>query len=206
MKILTALFLFAGLSAAARAQQAPAAEGPPGLTVLKSSWSRELIPGWENKPTGAEPYDAMRARVAAEQRAQSARNSGSKGAAARAEGEAKLYEKANADSAAKKQERSRFGYRYKVTVRNGGQKAVKAIDWDYVFLDPGTQAVVERHQFTSEEKIGPGREKELSVFKLAPPTRTVSARASGRKEAPPFVERIILVRVEYSDGSAWPSR
>ena len=206
MKILTALFLFAGLSAAARAQQAPTAEGPPGLTVLKSSWSRELIPGWENKPTGAEPYDAMRARVAAEQRAQSARNSGSKGAAARAEGEAKLYEKANADSAAKKQERSRFGYRYKVTVRNGGQKAVKAIDWDYVFLDPGTQAVVERHQFTSEEKIGPGREKELSVFKLAPPTRTVSARASGRKEAPPFVERIILVRVEYSDGSAWPSR
>jgi hypothetical protein len=206
MKILTALFLFAGLSVAARAQQAPAAEGPPGLTVIKCSWARELIPGWDSRPMGAESYDAMRARVAAEQRVQGARNAGSKGGAARAEDEAKVYEKANASNKAKASERSRFGYRYKVSVRNGGPKAIKSIDWDYVFLDPDTQAEVERHQFTSDEKIGPGKEKELSVFILSPPTRTVSARASGRKDAPAFVERIILARVEYSDGSAWPSR
>ena len=206
MKILTALFLIAGLSAAARAQQAPAAEGPPGLTVLKCSWSRELIPGWENKPTGAEPYDLMLARVAAEQRAQRARNAGQKGTADKAESESKVYQKANSDKSAKAPERPRFGYRYKVSVRNGGQKAIKAIDWDYVFLDPDTQAEVGRQQFTSEEKIGPGKQKELSVFQLAPPARTVSAGASARKAAPPFVERIILVRVEYSDGSAWPDR
>ena len=206
MKILTALILFAGLSAAARAQQAPAAEGPPGLTVLKSSWARELIPGWDSRPTGAEPYDAMKARVAAEQRVQSAGNAGSKGGASKAQDEAKVYEKANADNKAKASERSRFGYRYKVSVRNGGPKAVKSVDWDYVFLDPDTQAEVERHQFTSDEKIGPGKEKELSVFNLAPPTRTISARASGRKDAPPFVERVIIVRVEYADGSVWPSQ
>ena len=90
--------------------------------------------------------------------------------------------------------------------RNGGEKAIKSIDWDYVFLDPDTRAEVGRQQFTSDEKIGPGKQKELSVFQLAPPTRTVSAGAPGRKTAPPFVERIILVRVEYSDGSAWPGR
>jgi len=206
MKILTALFLIAGLSAAARPQQPPAAEGPPGLTALKCSWSRELIPGWENKPTGAEPYDVMLARVAAEQRAQRARNAGQKGTADKAESESKVYQKANSDNGAKAPERPRFGYRYKVSVRDGGQKAIKSIDWDYVFLDPDTQAEVGRQQFTSDEKIGPGKEKQLSVFQLAPPTRTVSAGASGRKEAPPFIERIILVRVEYSDGSAWPSR
>ena len=206
MKILTALFLFASLSVAARAQEAPAAEVPPGLTVLKSSWSRELIPGWENMPTGAEPYDLMVSRVGAEQRAERARNAGQKGVADRAASESKVYQKANTDNAAKKQERSRFGYRYRISVRNGGQKAVKSIDWDYLFLDPETQAEIQRHQFTSEERIVPGKEKELSVFQLAPPTRTVSARATGRKEAPPFVERIILVRVEYSDGSVWPSQ
>ena len=206
MKILTALFLIAGLSAAARAQPPPAAEGPPGLTVLKCSWSRELIPGWENKPTGAEPYDLMLARVAAEQRAQRARNAGQKGTADKAESESKVYQKANRDNSAKAPERPRFGYRYKVSVRNGGQQAIKSIDWDYVFLDPDTQAEVGRQQFTSDEKIGPGKQKELSVFQLAPPTRTVSAGASGRKAAPPFVERIILVRVEYADGSAWPGR
>jgi hypothetical protein len=207
MKIVAALMLVASLSAVVWGQQPPsAAEGPPGLTVLKSSWAREMIPGWDRAPTGAEPYDAMRARVSAEQRAQSARNSGSKGAVARAEGEAKVYEKANAENKAKASERPRFGYRYKTSVRNGGEKTVKSIDWDYVFLDPDTQAEVERHQFTSDEKIGPGREKELSVFNLAPPTKTVSARASGRKDVPAFVERIILVRVEYSDGSVWPSQ
>jgi hypothetical protein len=207
MKILTALFLVAGLAAAARAQQAaPAAEGSHGLTVLKSSWSRELIPGWENKPTGAEPYDLMVSRVAAEQRAQRERDAGRKSTADRAETESKVYQKANSENTKKAQGRPRFGYRYKVSVRNGGAKAVKSIDWDYVFLDPNTQAEVARHQFASDEKIGPGKEKELSVFQLAPPTRTVSARDSSRKDAPPFVERVILVRVLYADGTTWPSQ
>ena len=206
MKILTALFLLAGLSAAARAQQAPAAGGPPDLTVLKCGWSRELIPGWENRPTGAEPYDAMLSRVAAEQRVQRERNAGNKGRTAHADDEAKVYEKANADKGAKSSKPPRFGYRYKVSIRNGGQKAIKSVDWDYVFLDAVTQAEVERHQFTSDEKIGPGKEKELSVFNLAPPTRTVSARASSRKDAPAFVERIVLVRVVYADGTVWPGQ
>lgn len=206
MKILMALFLFAGLFVTARAQQAPAAGAPPELTVLKCSWSRELIPGWENRPTGAEPFDMMVSRVAAEQRAQRERDAGRKSTADRAETESRVYQKANRETAKKAQERPRFGYRYKVVVKNGGPKAIKSIDWDYVFLDPDTQAEVERHQFTSDEKVGPGKEKELSVFQLAPPTRTVNARASDRKEAPPLVERIILVRVQYSDGSAWPSR
>lgn len=208
MKLLTALLLIAGLSAAARArqQQAPGAGGPPELTVLKCSWSRELIPGWEKTSTAAEPFDIVVSRVAAEQRVQRERNAGRKGAAERAESESKVYEKANSENSEKASERPRFGYRYKVSVRNGGPKAVRSVDWDYVFIDPDTQAEVERHQFTSDEKIGPGKEKELAVFKLAPPTRTVSARASGRKDAPRYLERIIVVRVEYSDGSAWPGR
>ena len=206
MKILTALFLLAGLSAAARAQTAPAAETPPGLTVLKCGWSRELVPGWDSRPTGAEPYDVMVARVTAEQQVQRERNAGRKGVAARAEGEAKVYEKANADQGTKASGPPRFGYRYKVSVRNDGPKAIKSIDWDYVFLDPETQAEIARHQFTSDERIGPGKGKELSVFKLGPPTRTVSARATGKKDAPPFVERIVLVRVGYDDGSTWPNQ
>jgi len=210
MKIVAALFIFTCLSTVVRGQQPQASptteEGPPGLTVQKFSWMREMIPGWDKNPTGAESYDTMRARVAAEQRVQSARNSGSKGATARAEGESKLYEKADANNRAKASERPRFGYRYKILVRNSGQKAIKSIDWDYIFLDPDTQAEVERHQFTSDEKINPGKEKELSIFNLAPPTRTISARASNRKDTPPFVERIVLVRVEYSDGSVWPSQ
>jgi hypothetical protein len=206
MRLTATLFLSLFLAAAAQAQQAPADGGPPGLAVVKCGWSKELIPGWENRGGGAEPYEVMIARLANEQRLQRARNAGDKASIARSEREAKVYEKANANNGAKSSKPSRFGYRYKVSIRNGGPKAVKSVDWDYVFLDPETQAEVERHQFTSDEKIGPGKEKELAVFNLAPPTRTISARASGRKDAPPFVERIILVRVEYADGSAWPGK
>lgn len=210
MRITTVLFLALLLGSAAQAQQAPAPEGPPGLTVLKCGWARELIPGWEKRGGGGpEPYEIMIARLANEQQLQRARNAGDKASIARGERAAKVYEKATnaaADKQAKSPERTRFGYRYKVSVRNGGEKAIKSIDWDYVFLDPLTQAEVERHQFTSDGKIGPGKEKEFSVFHLAPPTRTVSAQTGSRKDAPPFLERIVLVRVEYADGTAWPAR
>jgi hypothetical protein len=74
MKILTALSPLAGLSAGERAgRQAPAAEGPPRLTVLKCGRSGELIPGRENRPTGAESYDASVARVGAGRRARPVR-------------------------------------------------------------------------------------------------------------------------------------
>lgn len=211
MKILTTLFLIAGLSAVALGQQAPAAEGPPGVTVLKCGWSRERVPGWENSPGGAEPYEVMMARVANEQRLQRARNSGDRPSLSRSENEAKLYEKATTNKTTKSDAKKatgqlRFGYRYKISVRNGGEKTIKLIDWDYVFLDPLTRSEIERHLFTSEEKIGPGKEKELSVFNLAPPTRTVSAGALGKAEPSPFVERIVLVRVEYSDGTVWQNQ
>jgi hypothetical protein len=208
MKIIKALFLVACLSAVAPARQEPVpqepAQGPPDVTVLKSSWVREMIPGWERTPTSAESFDVMVARVASEQRVQRERNSGRRGAAARAEDESRVYEKANTENATKSAKPSRFGYRYKISIRNHSQKAIKLVDWDYVFLDPITQAEIERHQFTSEEKVGPGKEKSLSVFKLAPPTRTINAKASDKSDAPPYVERIILVRVEYADGTVWP--
>jgi hypothetical protein len=149
----------------------------------------------------------MIARIQNERQMQQARNAGDKASLSRTEGSAKQIERATLNAkdkdAKKKSDPPRFGYRYKVLVRNSGAKAIKAIDWDYVFHDADTQNEIARHQFTSEDRISPGKEKELSVFILSPPTRTVTSEASNKKESNHFTEQAIIMRIEYSDGSIW---
>lgn len=202
---LALLLLISGLPAAQQAQQPqPVAQGPEDVAVVKFSWRKERVPGWENRQfgTSGETYDAMRARVDNERRIQAARNSGNKAELGRRESAAKMLEDANAPKGSKDAGPPRDGYRYKVTVSNAGTKTVKLIDWDYVFLDPNTRQEVARRQFTSEEKVRPGKDRELEVFILSPPFLTVNAAASRTGEAP-FVEQVILMRVEYSDGTVW---
>ena len=66
------------------------------------------------------------------------------------------------DKTAKSKERPRFGYRYKVRLKNLTEKKIKSIDWDYVFIEPNTQNEVARHEFTSDDGIEPGKERHLS--------------------------------------------
>ena len=200
------LLLISGLSAAQQAQQPPppGAEGPEDVSVVKFSWRKERVPGWENRQfsSSVESYDAMRARIDNERRIQQARNAGNKAELGRRESAAKMLEDASAPKDSKNGKPPRDGYRYKVLVKNAGAKTVKLIDWDYVFLDPNTRQEVARRQFTSEEKVRPGKDRELEVFILSPPFLTVNAGASRTGEAP-FVEQVILMRVEYSDGTIW---
>jgi hypothetical protein len=204
---LALLLLISGTAAAQQAQPPPPPSGPQGpedVAVVKFSWRKERVPGWENRALGtsAETYDAMRARIENERRIQAARNAGNKAELGRRESAAKMLEDANTPKGSKSAGPPRDGYRYKVTVSNAGTKTVKLIDWDYVFLDPTTRQEVARRQFTSEEKVRPGKDKELEVFILSPPFLTINAGASRTGEAP-FVEQVILMRVEYSDGTVW---
>ncbi|HEY0384846.1 MAG TPA: hypothetical protein VGC64_02490 [Pyrinomonadaceae bacterium] len=190
-----------GSSAAATA----AAAAPVDTVVLKFSWSKERLPGWENNPFGPsfETYDDMRARVSDERRLQDARNSGKKAEASRIERDAQAREDATKKKVVTKEERARDGYRYKVTIKNTGAKTIKSIDWDYVFFDPATHQESARHQFTSDEKIAPGREKDLSVMILSPPVSTVSAGVLGSKGRLALDEQVMIINIRYADGSVW---
>ncbi len=216
MRFVTPTLLLLGLVIVIQAQQPSASDAtgvalPPSPTdvmILKCSWARERIPGWEKSVYGPpEPFDIMIARIQNERQMQQARNAGDKSSVSRTEGSAKQIERATLNAADKDAEKRsdppRFGYRYKVLVRNSGAKAIKAIDWDYILYDPDTQNEIARHQFASEEKISPGKEKELSVFILSPPTRTVASDQHNNKDGNQFTEHAIIVRIEYSDGSTW---
>jgi hypothetical protein len=200
MKTLVSLLLFAALAHAGQAQ-APDPSNPPGVELVKHSWSKERI-DWERDPFAGvlESFDDARMRMRNEKRIEDAKRAGSPEAD-------KIRREAKADEAlirARHQGKTpRYVFAYKASVKNGGAKAIKEIDWDYVFFDAATGEELGRHQFTSEGKIGPGKRKELSFLISSPPTRTVSVYSLNDKEHDAIRGQVILLRVAYDDGSAW---
>ena len=173
----------------------------PGVEVVKFNWTKERI-GWQRDPFGGpiENFDEVRARQRNEKRIEDAKRGNS------AEID-KIRREAKADAAniavKHADTPSRYVFIYKATIKNAGSKAIKSIDWDYVFLDRGTENEVGRQQFTSEEKISPGKTKELVVTITKPPTKTNSLTALNENERGALDGRVIVVRIDYADGTSW---
>lgn len=91
------------------------------------------------------------------------------------------------------------GYMYKVMIENTGAKKIKAVGWEYVFLDPVNQSVISRHQFLSKVKIKPGEKRAINGLSVKQPTYVVRAEAADLA----MLEQVVIKRVEYSDGSVW---
>lgn len=206
MKLLSALLLVACACAAAGAQDPAARAAPdgggPGLAVVKFSWSKERL-NWEGDPFGGtnENFDQMRGRMRSERRVLEAKAGGNQIEVNKAEREARA-DAANAERLRAKPP-ARYGFLYKLTVRNDGARAVKAVDWDYVFTDAATREELGRRRFTSEERLAPGKKKEFAFFVPSPPTQTVSADALNRRERDGLAEEVVIVRVLYEDGAVW---
>jgi hypothetical protein len=94
-------------------------------------------------------------------------------------------------------------YIYEVTLRNSGDKAIRALTLEYIFSEPGTQRELGRRQFLSKEDITPGKSKTLVFRSAAPPTGTIDARNAGKKSREQYSEQVIIQSVKYADGSAW---
>ena len=206
MKAIIMLLLVTVTSVATQAQQVSSdLQGPSDVAIVKFAWRKELLPGWENNQFGhsIETYDARRERLENERRIQQARNVGNKAELGKRESAAKMLEDAKFPKGSKNTERPRDGYRYGVQIRNTGAKLIKLVDWDYIFLDPNTLKEVARHQFTSDDTIKPGKSKEISVFYLHPPVKTVSIKMLSKKNMANFKEQVVLMRIQYSDGSIW---
>ena len=87
------------------------------------------------------------------------------------------------------------GFQYKVVVRNDARQAVRAVEWEYRFLDSNGR-VVSSHRFSSAGRIKPGKARALTAFSVKPPTDSVSA-AGG----PDLVEQVAIRAVTFEDGT-----
>jgi hypothetical protein len=192
----------AGATIAPASAVAAHESNPPDLVVVKFSWSKERL-GWERDPFSGpvENFDEMRVRSRNEKRIDDAKR-GSAPEVDRIKREAKA-DSANLEQLRRQQTPPRYGFMYKVSVRNTGAKTIKSLDWDHVFYDTDTKAETGRHQFTSDEKIAPGKQKEFSVFASSPPSSTISVHKLEKHEREIVGESIVIVRVEYEDGSVW---
>jgi len=172
-----------------------AQQQPSDVEVVKASWSKVRI-GWERDPFAGplENFDEMRSRARNERRI-------AQGGGERAKREAKADEA----NLAKQREKNppQYYFIYKTKIKNNYTSAITQIDWDYIFLERGVENELGRQQFTSDEQIGAGKSKELTVRITSPPTKTVSVTSLNLEEHDRFTEKIELIRVKYSDGRVW---
>ena len=172
------------------------------IELVKFSWSKERL-NWEGNPFGGpnENFHQMQFRARSEKRVSDAKRNNSAEVG-------KLEKDAKADAAIVENENKnsappRYYFIYRASMKNLSSKAIKEIDWDYVFVDAVTGDELDRRQFASVQNIGPGKQKELVFTLPTPPTRRISVQALDKKERVGIDERVVVVRVTYADGSVW---
>jgi hypothetical protein len=182
--------------------QSVASDAPPQISVLKFSWSKERV-GWERDPFSGpiENFDEMRVRARNEKRVSDAKKGGNSAEVSKAERDARSDDALISEI--HKNTPARYGFVYKASFQNTGAKTIKLIDWDYVFYDAVNQNELGRRQFSSAESISPGKTKEFKFFIGSAPTRTISVDALNKNERSNLGEAVVIVRVEYTDGSSW---
>lgn len=95
------------------------------------------------------------------------------------------------------------GFAYRVKVQNASAKLIEIVYFEYQFTDPSDPANIMRRQFLCGVNIKPKKEKELQAFSTLGPSVVTSVTSLSNKSADALQEKIVINRVEYSDGSIW---
>ncbi|MDT4969282.1 MAG: hypothetical protein QOJ64_4019 [Acidobacteriota bacterium] len=89
-----------------------------------------------------------------------------------------------------------FRYTAKAILKNVGAKAIKAISWDYVFVDGKDQKELKRYKFQSRQQILPGETQTLMRDIGLDPKESTQHISTGKQQ-------VEIIRLEYADGSVW---
>ena len=95
------------------------------------------------------------------------------------------------------------GFMYQVKMRNESAKTIEILFWEYQFKERANPANAASRQFLCGVIIKPNKEKELSVFTTFSPSSLISVDSLDDKSESLFEEKILINRVEYSDGTIW---
>jgi len=98
------------------------------------------------------------------------------------------------------------GFLYQARIRNAGKNTIEVLFWEYQFKEPANPENAASRQFLCGVNIKPGKEQELSVFSTFSPGGVISAGSLEDKSGKLFEEKILINRVEYTDGTIWQRR
>ncbi|HEX8288532.1 MAG TPA: hypothetical protein VF556_11075 [Pyrinomonadaceae bacterium] len=93
------------------------------------------------------------------------------------------------------------GFTYQAKIRNESKKTIEIVFWEYRFIERANPANVSSRQFLCGVNIKSNKEQELSAFSTFSPGNLISASSSDNKSGNLFEEKILINRVEYSDGT-----
>lgn len=203
MIVVVVLLSILFVAQAVNAQTTTAAPETPEVQLIKFSWSKERL-YWERSPFGGpnENFHQMQFRARSEKRVTDAKRAGTSGEINKLEKDAKA-DAAIVAASNQPSKPPRYYFSYRASMKNASTKTITEIDWDYVFFEEGTGDELDRREFTSVQNIGPGKQKELTFLLPTPPTRRISVHSLDKKERSGIVEKVVIVRVKYADGSVW---
>ena len=95
-----------------------------------------------------------------------------------------------------------FDYKFEALVKNTGSKAITSVKWAYFFVPPDPNEG-SAYVFTTKINIPPGKDKNLRDQVPSVVIRASKAPASYNREL--FKERVVILRLDYADGSSWHS-
>ena len=93
------------------------------------------------------------------------------------------------------------GYAYQVKIKNAHTQNIEVVFWEYQFKELSNPTNVVHRQFLCSVKVKPDKEKELQAFSVLGPSDVVSVESLANKSGSRFTEKVVINRVEYSDGS-----
>ena len=93
-------------------------------------------------------------------------------------------------------------YKFTVAIRNTGTKTIAGVEWAYIF-DPKDRREPIAYAFATKANIPPGKEKDLTDQMLSTTNSKLNSKLPTKYNQELFEERVVILRLDYTDGSAW---
>jgi hypothetical protein len=94
-------------------------------------------------------------------------------------------------------------YVYSLKIRNTGARLIEGIAWDYLFIDPKSNAELGKHQFLSYVSIPSQKSATLKSQLRSPPITILRSAGSDKNTRSKLTERAMVQCVLFADGTVW---
>lgn len=95
-----------------------------------------------------------------------------------------------------------FEHKFMASIKNTGTKTITNVQWAY-FFDPVEESERLAYVFSTKVEIRPGKEAKLRD--QVPVVTSAPSKAPTPHNRAQFKERVVILRLDYADGSSWKS-
>lgn len=195
------LFLFCSLAVVVSSAQSTGSETDSGIQILQIKWEKQ-----NRLPANFDPSIIPTGIALSQPAAQTIRPGTTAAVQAQRDLDIATAHPSSQDTAGtfgNTPERLSTFYVYSAKVKNTGSKGIDGIAWDYIFLNPTTNAEVGRRQFLRVVKISPDKTANIEALL---PFRALGVTSAENQKDQKFIERAVVQCVLYSDETTWKNK